>query len=133
MKKTIKTIATATAVVSATALTVNEKAKENQETKVAQAENDAQVAQQTAQNAVNQKQSEVDKLNSQLSSVNTITLSVGYADAIKAYSNSQNPDEWATLKNKIQQVANPGMEINTYKHNENDAKIQVDYKNLTLE
>ena len=42
----------------------------------------------------------------------------------KAYSNSQNPDEWATLKNKIQQVANPGMEINTYKHNENDAKIQ---------
>lgn len=76
MKKTIKTIATA--------LTVNEKAKENQETKVAQAENDAQVAQQTAQNAVNQKQSEVDKLNSQLSSVNTITLPVGYADAIKA-------------------------------------------------
>ena len=76
MKKTIKTIATATAVVSATALTVNEKAKENQETKVAQAENDAQVA---------------------------------------------------------QQIANPGMEINTYKHNENDAKIQVDYKNLTLE
>ena len=84
MKKTIKTIATATAVVSATALTVNEKAKENQGTKVAQAENDAQVAQQTAQNAVNQKQSEVDKLNSQLSSVNTITLPVGYADAIKA-------------------------------------------------
>lgn len=51
----------------------------------------------------------------------------------KAYSNSQNPDEWTTLKNKIQQIANPGMEINTYKHNENDAKIQVDYKNLTLE
>ena len=27
----------------------------------------------------------------------------------KAYSNSQNPDEWATLKNKIQQVANPNI------------------------
>lgn len=37
------------------------------------------------------------------------------------------------IKNKVQQVANPGMEINTYKHNENDAKIQEDYKNLTLE
>lgn len=60
-------------------------------------------------------------------------MPVGYADAIKAYSDSQNPDEWATLKNKIQQAANPGMEINTYKHNENDAKIQVDYKNLTSE
>lgn len=94
---------------------------------------DAQAAQQTAQNAVNQKQSEVDKLNSQLSSVNTITLPAGYADAIKAYSDSQNPDEWAALKNRIQQAATPGMEINTYKHNENDAKIQVDYKNLTSE
>lgn len=60
-------------------------------------------------------------------------MPAGYADAIKAYSDSQNPDEWATLKNKIQQAANPGMEINTYKHNENDAKIQVDYKNLTSE
>ncbi len=52
---------------------------------------------------------------------------------LKHIADSQNPDEWAALKNRIQQIATPGMEINTYKHNENDAKIQVDYKNLTPE